>query len=106
MVDASYNPAAGTSLRSGNNLMVRLANPVTGTLSVSAQQTRQLTLNEVMGMPVTAVDPVTGVVTAYPGGPLEILVDNTKWFGTRSCYREHTVRLQALDCERRRHLLL
>ncbi len=30
-----------------------------------------------------AIDPVTGVMTAYPGGPLEILVNNTKWNGKR-----------------------
>jgi FtsP/CotA-like multicopper oxidase with cupredoxin domain len=36
-----------------------------------------------MGMPQTVLDPVTGVMTAYPGGPLEILVNNTKWNGHR-----------------------
>jgi FtsP/CotA-like multicopper oxidase with cupredoxin domain len=65
--------------------MVRLVNPVTGTLAagVTAQKSRQLTLNEVMGMPQNAVNPVTGLMTAYPGGPLEILVNNTKWNGER-----------------------
>jgi spore coat protein A len=71
--DTSYNPATGAALRTP---MVRL----TGT---TVQKTRQLTLNEVMGMPQTAVDPVTGLTTAYPGGPLEILVNNTKWGGER-----------------------
>ena len=47
------------------------------------QLTRRLTLNEVMGMPVTAPDPVTGVTIPYPGGPLEVLVNNTKWGGER-----------------------
>jgi spore coat protein A len=49
--------------------MVRLVNPTTGTLAagVTATKTRQFTLNEVMGM----------------GGPLEILVNNTKWDGKR-----------------------
>jgi len=49
--------------------MIRLANPTTGALAagVSANVTRQLTLNEVIG----------------PGGPLEVLVNNTKWDGKR-----------------------
>src|SRR5512139_2753775 len=69
--DGSYNPALGQPLRPP---MVRLTGATT---------TRQLTLNEVMGMPQNATDPVTGVMTAYPGGPLEILVNNTKWNGKR-----------------------
>ena len=73
VTDTSYNPATGASLRTP---MVRLS-------SATVQKTRQLTLNEVMGMPQTAIDPVTGVSTAYPGGPLEILVNNTKWNGER-----------------------
>jgi len=62
--DASYNPASGGLLRPP---MVRLVNPTAGTLAtgVTAAKTRQLTLNEVMGM----------------GGPLEVLVNNTKWSG-------------------------
>jgi len=84
-VDSTYNPALGTPLRSGTQTIVRLVNPATGTLAagVTPAKTRQLTLNEVMGMPQTVVDPVTGVLTAYPGGPLEILVNNTKWGGER-----------------------
>jgi spore coat protein A len=39
--------------------------------------TRQLTLNEVMGMPQKVGN------TAYPGGPLEVLVNNSKWAGER-----------------------
>jgi FtsP/CotA-like multicopper oxidase with cupredoxin domain len=82
VADSSYDPATGGALRTP---MVRLANPATGALAagVTVQKTRQLTLNEVMGMPVTATDPVTGVLTAFPGGPLEILVNNTKWSGER-----------------------
>jgi len=34
-------------------------------------------------MPQNATDPITGALTAYPGGPLEILVNNTKWSGER-----------------------
>jgi spore coat protein A, manganese oxidase len=64
--DASYNPASGIPLRPP---MVRLVSPLTGTpaAGVTVNKTRQLTLNEIMGM----------------GGPLEILVNNTKWDGKR-----------------------
>jgi FtsP/CotA-like multicopper oxidase with cupredoxin domain len=66
--DTSWNPAAPTEpLRPA---MVRLAN--------APAVKRQMTLNEVMGMP-TAVNGI-----AYPGGPLEILVNNTKWSGESS----------------------
>ncbi len=78
--DTSYNPVTLTALRTP---MVRLpGTPLGAAISTSnVQKTRQLTLNEVMGMPVTTIDPVTGVLTAYPGGPLEILVNNTTWSG-------------------------
>jgi spore coat protein A len=73
--DTSFNPALpGATLRS--TPLVRLT-------GATVQKTRQLTLNEVMGMAQNAIDPVTGVMTAYPGGPLEILVNNTKWNGER-----------------------
>jgi FtsP/CotA-like multicopper oxidase with cupredoxin domain len=73
--DGSYNPALGGALR--KTPMVRLVNPATGTVAagVTVQKKRQLTLNEVMGLPITA----GGI--AYPGGPLEILVNNTKYMG-------------------------
>lgn len=73
--DTTFDPATGAALR---NPMVRLVDPVAGTLApgITSQATRQMTLNEVMGMPTT----VGGI--AYPGGPLEILVNNTKWNGT------------------------
>jgi spore coat protein A len=82
--DASYNPASGTPLRSGANAIQRLATATTGVLApgVVPAKTRAVTLNEVMGMPMTVNDPITGVATPYPGGPLEILVNNTKWSGT------------------------
>jgi len=72
--DTSYNPALGGALRTP---MVRLVDPVAGTLApgVVVQKTRQLTLNEVMGMPTE----VEGV--EYEGGPLEVLVNNTLWAG-------------------------
>jgi FtsP/CotA-like multicopper oxidase with cupredoxin domain len=49
----------------------------------TVQKTRQMTLNEVMGMAQNAINPITGQNTAYVGGPLEILVNNTKWDGKR-----------------------
>jgi spore coat protein A, manganese oxidase len=87
ITDASYNPdpatGGGQPLRTGTQTIARLANPATGTIApgVTVAKTRELTLNEIMGMPMTAIDPVTGLLTAYPGGPLEILVNNTKWSG-------------------------
>ena len=62
--DTTFNPSTLAALRTP---MVRLVNPATGTPGpgVTIQKTRQLTLNEIMGA----------------GGPLEILVNNTKWTG-------------------------
>jgi len=79
-VDTSYNPATGGPIRQAGQKLVRLVNPATGALEVgvTAAKTRALTLNEVMGMPV-----VTAGGLAYPGGPLEVLVNNTKWDGMR-----------------------
>lgn len=79
VTDNSYNPASGTPLRTGTQMIVRLT--TNGVPPANPAKTRQLTLNEVMGMPMTVTDPVTGLPTAYPGGPLEILVNNTKWSG-------------------------
>jgi len=82
--DPSYNPATNAPIRTNlAQKIVRLVNPATGTLApgVTPDLTRELTLNEVLGAPVTYVDPVTGLLTAYPGGPLEILLNNTKWEG-------------------------
>ncbi len=79
--DTSYDPSSGIPIRSGSQQIVRLANPTTGTLAVTAAKTRQLTLNEVLAPAQTTTNPVTGVSTDYPGGPLEILVNNTKWDG-------------------------
>jgi FtsP/CotA-like multicopper oxidase with cupredoxin domain len=77
IVDNSYNPAIDGPIRdaAGNGLpvnlpvIVRLADPATGQLAtgVTPARVRQLTLNEVMGK----------------GGPLEILLNNTKWEGVR-----------------------
>jgi FtsP/CotA-like multicopper oxidase with cupredoxin domain len=65
-IDGSYNPASLTPLRPP---MVRLVNAATGALAagVTADKTRELTLNEVMG----------------GAGPLEALVNNSKWMGMR-----------------------
>ncbi|BDG02487.1 multicopper oxidase family protein [Anaeromyxobacter oryzae] len=78
VADASYDPAAGGALRTP---MVRLASAGALAQGVTPTVARELTLNEVMGMKVTWPNPITGVATAYPGGPLEILVNNTKWSG-------------------------
>ena len=65
-VDTTFDPASGGALRAP---LVRLVNPATGTLApgVTPAVKRQLTLNEVMG----------------PGGPLEVVLNNTKWSGLR-----------------------
>ena len=81
VADASYDPATLASLRSGSKAIVRLT--TAGVPPASPAKTRALTLNEVMGMAQNATNPVTGLMTAYPGGPLEILVNNTKWSGER-----------------------
>ncbi len=64
VADGGYDPASGTPLRPP---MVRLVNPATGApaAAITVEKTRQLSLNEVMS----------------PGGPLEVLVNNTKWGG-------------------------
>jgi spore coat protein A len=67
--DTSYNPASGFPIRTGAQTIVRLADPVSGTLAagVTANKTRELILNEVEG----------------PAGPLEVLVNNSRWNGLR-----------------------
>jgi spore coat protein A, manganese oxidase len=70
--DTTFNPVAGGALRGGKSqppAIVRLANPTTGTLGagVTATKKRQLVLVEVEG----------------PGGPVEVLLNNTKWDGKR-----------------------
>jgi spore coat protein A len=88
-VDTSYNPALRTPLRAVGKKIVRLpgtpggpAIVTTPGLTQNVQKTRQLTLNEFLAPPSIATDPVTGAPgTAYLGGPLEILVNNTKYEG-------------------------
>ncbi|MEO8626188.1 MAG: multicopper oxidase domain-containing protein [Candidatus Limnocylindrales bacterium] len=70
--DTSYNPATRSRLRTP---MVRLDDDPT------VDRVRELTLNEVMGPAQNTVDPVTGRTVAYPGGPLEVLLNNTEYMG-------------------------
>jgi FtsP/CotA-like multicopper oxidase with cupredoxin domain len=84
VADASYNPAAGTAIRAVGQQMTRLTNPLTGTLLAAPTKIRQLTLNEVMGMGGAGYDVFTGAPIVYPGGPIEILVNNTDWNGTHA----------------------
>ena len=70
--DDTYDPARGGPLRGGRNqepAIVRLADPNRGTLApgVRVNTLRQLVLVEVEG----------------PGGPIEVLLNNTKWDGKR-----------------------
>jgi len=82
--DTSYNPAVTPAIRPADKKIVRLPGTPLGPAitTTNVQKTRLLTLNEVLNPPTTVIDPVTGVLTAYPGGPLEILVNNTKYAGT------------------------
>ncbi|HEY9207047.1 MAG TPA: multicopper oxidase domain-containing protein [Candidatus Methanoperedens sp.] len=68
--DTSYNPASGVPIRGGTQIIKRLVNTATGALAagVTANKTRELTLVEIAG----------------PGGPLEVLVNNSKWNGKRA----------------------
>ena len=70
--DATYNPATGAPLRGGAGqppALIRLANATTGALAsgVTPAVKRQLVLVEVEG----------------DGGPIEVLLNNTKWDGIR-----------------------
>jgi FtsP/CotA-like multicopper oxidase with cupredoxin domain len=84
--DPSYDPSGGEPLRTEAQRIVRLADPSRGSLAtgVTVDATRQLTLNEIASEPSTAIDPVTGSLTDYPGGPVEILLNNTEWSGMSS----------------------
>jgi len=79
--DTSFNPATTcATIRDGSNTIVRLVNPATGRLAngVTADLTRELTLNELAREQAITVNGVD-----FSGGPLEILVNNTKWTGTQ-----------------------
>jgi spore coat protein A len=79
--DNTYNPATGAPLRGGAGQLpaiVRLANPATGTIAagVSLAKTRQMVIFE--------QDTVAGVTSTPPSaGPLEDLLNNSKWKGVR-----------------------
>jgi len=65
-VDPSYDPSTLQSPRTS---------PIVPLSPAAPAVQRQLTLNEVMGMPQTLNN------IAYGGGPIEVLVNNTKWAG-------------------------
>jgi spore coat protein A len=77
----ALNPAApGATIRKNGQEIVRLINPLAGTLAkkVNPDLTRSLTLVEITNENERTVGGVT-----YSGGPLEVLVNNSKWMGTR-----------------------
>lgn len=79
--DTSFNPAApNAKIRTGTQTMVRLVDPATGTLpkKVVPDLTRELTLVE-----IAREEPITVDGFTYEGGPLEVLVNNTKYVGLR-----------------------
>lgn len=69
VTDNTCNPAANTCNLRGTSPIVRLADPTKGTLApgVKPNVKRQLVLKEIEG----------------PGGPLEVLLNNTKWMGVK-----------------------
>jgi spore coat protein A, manganese oxidase len=75
--DTTFDPASGQALR---RPLVRLADPRTGLVAagVQVQKRRLLTLNEVIA------DASTYRGQDYPGGPLEILLNNTEYTGESS----------------------
>jgi FtsP/CotA-like multicopper oxidase with cupredoxin domain len=92
VADNSYDPASGIPLRP--TPIVRLTDPTKGTLwpGVTPNKVRVLTLNEVaIDFPQTTIDPITGQTQTYPGGPFEVLVNNTPWSGqTPRTYNDFT----------------
>src|SRR5437879_8897671 len=76
--DATFDPAGGGTLRGGTGQpapIIRRSNPTTGKLGtgVKADVVRQLVLVEVEGAPPAP----------QPGGPIEVLLNNTRWNGFR-----------------------
>ncbi len=84
--DPGYDPASGVPLLAGSDRQVRFSPTGSGVLDPAAPiaHTRMLTLNEVLLPASTAINPVTGEETAYPGGSLELLLNNTSWDGDSS----------------------
>ncbi|QNT77167.1 multicopper oxidase domain-containing protein [Dehalogenimonas etheniformans] len=84
--DTGYNPATGPAIRAGAQQIVRLVDPATGTLAagVTVDKIRALTLNEIaFDTPRTTPVDGTGLVYNWVGGPLEAVVNNSKWNGLR-----------------------
>jgi spore coat protein A len=79
--DTSFKPAAGTAIRTGDQKIVRLVNPDSGTIATAVTKVRALTLNEIEKDAATAIDPTTGKSTDYPGGPLEVVLNNSTFDG-------------------------
>jgi FtsP/CotA-like multicopper oxidase with cupredoxin domain len=91
--DGTYDPASGRPIRRADESgtiqrpMVKLVNFLAGTANAQPARARHLTLNEVMGMTpwtistdlYTGSDVTSPLTVTYPGGPLEILLNNTKW---------------------------
>jgi len=73
--DNSYDPASAIPLRPP---LIRLVDSAAGApaAGVSCTVRRQLTLNE-----VEDPEPLDADDVSYPGGPREVLVNNTKWNG-------------------------
>jgi len=79
--DSSFDPAApGATIRTNGQQIIRLVDPVAGSLAanVTPDLARELALVEVANDNPTTVNGVT-----YAGGPLEVLVNNSKWMGLR-----------------------
>ncbi len=89
VADSTYNPAKNTKGTPGAvslrpTPIVRLTQAGSGTIdpSVKVSKIRQLTLNEVATIVTqTVADPVSGLTQTYPGGPIEILVNNSRYSG-------------------------
>src|SRR5215831_4505880 len=78
--DNTYNPATGAPLRGGPNqepAIVRLANPANGTIApgVNLSKKRQLVIFE--------QDTFADVTDPNSNGPIEDLLNNSKWKGLR-----------------------
>jgi len=74
VADTSYNPSTLVTPRTQNPIVLLTNGAGALAPGVTPSVTRRLTLNEVMGM----------AQPGFPGGPLEVLVNNTKWDGTMS----------------------
>jgi spore coat protein A len=82
--DNSFDPADNPGIREEGQKIVRLVN-ADGTLAegVKISLTRELTLNEVAREEEITLNEGTADEITFTGGPLEALVNNTKWSGLR-----------------------